>query len=172
MYDVARRMCPPPPGSSPKPVWAQRGVTSSGNTALRALALKVIAQYQGRDVGAEAVATAAARSYADLARVVAPLIGHVGVDSLTGRALHLAGRDYPCLAGAREQDRADDPFGRVVACLKQEDPGVAADAAATVFATVIALLGAFIGEALTGRLLRKAWPDALSGVAVEERNKP
>ena len=72
-------------------------MTALGNAALRQLALKVLAQHAGSAAGAEALAAAARRAYDDLARVSAPLIGQVGVDALTGRALHLAQREYPWL---------------------------------------------------------------------------
>ena len=68
-----------------------------GQAAQRELALKVVAQHAGPAAGAEAIAAAARRAYDDLARVVAPIIGQVGFETLTARALHLARQDYPCL---------------------------------------------------------------------------
>jgi hypothetical protein len=53
--------------------------------------------------------------------------------------------------------------------LERQDPAVATEAAATVFATFTGLLVTFIGEPLTARLLRKAWPDALSDAIAEEK---
>ena len=82
-------------------------MTALGNAALRQLALKVLAQHAGSAAGAEALAAAAHRAYDDLARVSAPLIGQVGVDALTGRALHLAQREYPWLVHTREPEQAD-----------------------------------------------------------------
>ena len=65
------------------------GMTALGHAARRQLALKVLAQHAGPAAGTEALAAAAHRAYDDLVRVSAPLIGQVGVDALTGRALHL-----------------------------------------------------------------------------------
>jgi hypothetical protein len=143
-------------------------MTALGNAALRQLALKVLAQHAGPAAGAEALAAAAHRAYEDLARVSAPLIGQVGVDALTGRALHLAQRDYPWLVDAHAPDQAAGPFTRVLVNLERQDPAVATEAAGAVFATFTGLLVTFIGEPLTARLLRKAWPDAFFDASTGE----
>ena len=137
-------------------------MTPLGHAALRQLALKVLAQHAGPAAGAEALAAAARRAYDDLARVSAPLIGQVGVDALTGRALHLAQREYAWLVPAREPEEGAGPFAQVIVCLEQQDPAVATEAAGAVFATFTGLLVTFIGEPLTTGLLRKAWPTAFS----------
>jgi hypothetical protein len=155
-------------GGPTAPARSPRGAAPSGNTALRELALKVIAQYAGPGAGPEALAAAAGRIYDDLDRVVSPLIGHLGVDSLTGRALHLTALEYPCVVTKREPDQADRPFAQVLACLQQQDAADATAAAAAVLATFTGLLGNFIGEPLTARLLRKAWPDAFSDTTTKE----
>ena len=89
-------------------------MTALGHAALRQLALKVLAQHAGPAAGTEALAAAARRAYDDLARVSAPLIGQVGVDALTGRALHLARREYPWLVDTREPEQAEGPFAQVI----------------------------------------------------------
>jgi hypothetical protein len=139
-----------------------------GHSALRQLALNVLAQYAGPAASAEALSAAAKRAYDDLARVSAPLIGDVGVDALTGRAVHLAQRDYPWLVRTREPEQAEGPFAQVIVALERQDPAVAIEAAGAVFATFTGLLVTFIGEPLTARLLRKAWPDAFSTATIEE----
>jgi len=149
-------------------------MTTLGPAALRQIALKVLAQHAGLATGAEALAAAARRAYDDLARVSAPLIGQVGVDALTGRAVHLARREYPWLLDTREStpEHVEDPFAQVIACLKRQDPVVATEAAGAVFATFAGLLVTFIGEPLTAGLLRNAWPDtfpdAFSDASTEE----
>jgi hypothetical protein len=116
------------------------------------------------------VAAATGRAYDDLVRVVAPLIGFVGVESLTARALHLARRSYPWLPVTLSgPDEAGRPFTQVTACLVKQDPATATDAAGEIFATFTGLLGAFIGEPLAARLLRKAWPDAASDGSTQEK---
>jgi hypothetical protein len=135
--------------------------------AMRQMALRVLMHQAGPDADAAALAAATRRAYDDLARVVAPLIGQVGVDSLTGRAVHLAQREYPWLVQTREPEQAGGPFAQVLICLERQDPVVATEAAGAVFGTFTGLLVTFIGEPLTARLLRKAWPDAFSGASTE-----
>jgi hypothetical protein len=143
-------------------------MTVHENADLRRLALKVLAHHAGPDAGSEAFAAAAHRAYDDLVRVAAPLIGQVGVDALTGRALHLAQQEYPWLVHGREPEQSEGPFAQVIVSLKRQDPAVATEATGAVFATLAGLLVNFIGESLTTQLLRKAWPDAFSATSTEE----
>ena len=55
---------------------------------------RVLSRHAGAAVDATAVAAAASRAYDDLAQVLAPVIGDVGVAVMTDRALHLAAREY------------------------------------------------------------------------------
>ena len=143
-------------------------MTSLEAAALRQLALKVLAQRAGSAAGAEAVAAAARHAYDDLAHVAIPLIGQVGVDALTGRAFRLAQREYSWLVDAREPEQADEPFAQVIVSLERQDPAIATEGAAAVFATFAGLLITFIGEPLTTGLLRKAWPKVFSDAHTEE----
>jgi hypothetical protein len=143
-------------------------MTTLGDAALRQLALNVLAQHAGSAAGAEALAAAARRAYDDLAEVSAPLIGQVGVDALTGRALYLARQEYSWLVDAREPDHTHEPFAQVITSLERQNPAVATEGAAAVFAIFAGLLVTFIGEPLTAGLLRKAWPKAFSDAHTEE----
>ena len=157
-------------------------MTALGHAALRQLALKVLAQHAGSAARAEAIAAAAQRAYDDLARVSAPLIGQVGVDALTARALHLAQRQYPQLVQTRDRtpactegtpgtpppEQREGPLAEFIFCLERQDPAVATEAAGAVFATFTGLLVTFIGEPLTTHLLRSAWPDAFSDAGTKE----
>jgi hypothetical protein len=143
-------------------------VTALENPALRQLALKALTQRVGSAAGSAALAAAAQRAYDDLAQVSAPLIGQVGVDALTGRTLYLAQRKYPWLIHTREPDQWKGPFAQIVFCLERQDPAIATEAAGAVLATLTGLLVTFIGEPLTTRLLRKAWPDAFSDASIQE----
>jgi hypothetical protein len=136
--------------------------------ALRQLALTVLAQRSGSGEAAEGLAAAARRAYDELARVSTPLIGPVGVDALIARALHLAQQEHPWLAAAPESGPANEPFAQVIASLDRQNPAVATEGTAAVFATFAGLLVTFIGEALTTSLLRKAWPDAFVDAAGKE----
>src|SRR5512132_490500 len=106
-------------------------MTALENAALRQLALRVLAQHAGSAPGTEALVAAVRRAYDDLARVSAPLIGQVGVDALTGRALHLAQRAHPSLVlvQTREPEQWKGPFAQMIFCLEQQDPAIATEAA-------------------------------------------
>ncbi|MDP2321249.1 MAG: hypothetical protein Q8O42_18145 [Acidobacteriota bacterium] len=134
----------------------------TGKADLHQVALAALAGPTGEVLGPDALAAAAARTYADLVRVSAPLIGHAGVSALTGRAVHLAQREHPLLGRHGEPPGAERTFDDVMACLKGQDPAAATDAAAAVFTSFFGLLVDFIGEPLTASLLRKAWPHAVA----------
>jgi hypothetical protein len=138
------------------------------NATLQQLAVRVLAQHAGSAPGTEALVAAVRRAYDDLARVSAPLIGQVGVDALTGRALHLAQRAHPWLVHTRAPEQWKGPFDQIIFCLEQQDPAVATEAAGAVFGTLTELLVSFIGEPLTVGLLRQAWPDAFDDARTEE----
>ncbi len=141
-------------------------MTSPETTVLRKVAMSVLTRRGGSGADAAAVAATAARAYDDLATVLVPLIGQVGVDALTGRAFHMVQREYPW--GEAQKEQSAGPFGQVSLWLERQDPALATDAAAAMLATFAGLLAAFIGEPLTTRFLRKAWPDAFSDTRSEE----
>jgi len=144
-------------------------MTAPGDTALRRLVVAVITQYAGPDADGEALAAAARRAYEDLARVSTPLIGAMGLDALTARAVHLAGREHLWLADTREPGPTDGAFGAVVIRVRQRgDPEAAVDGAAAVLVRLGGLLVALIGQGLTWRLLRQAWPPGLPGEHEQE----
>lgn len=134
----------------------------------RRLARRALARHAGLAVDTTAVAAAADRAYDDLTRVLAPVIGDVGVAAMTDRALHLATREYPWLPSS-EPGAPDTRFTTVVDALKQQgDPAVAAEAGAAVFEAILGLLATFIGEPLAARLVQQAWPDAVASADTEE----
>ena len=141
---------------------SSRDTTPPGHAALRQLAVKVLTQHSGSTEGAEALATAARRAYDELSHVSTPLIGQVGVDALTARALHLAKREYPWLVDTSESEHTNEPLAQVLVNLGRQNPTIALEGIAAVFATFAGLLVTFIGEPLTTSLLRKAWPAAFS----------
>ncbi|HEX7706841.1 MAG TPA: hypothetical protein VF701_10335 [Thermoanaerobaculia bacterium] len=139
-------------------------MTSSETTVLRQRVVRVITHRVGASTGANSVAAAARLTHDDLTAVFAPLISSAGVDALWGRAFDLAQREYP--ADDRRDDdssAADEPFAQASLWLARQDPSVATEAAAAMFATFAELLAALIGEPLTTRYLEKAWPDGFSG---------
>ena len=138
--------------------------------ALRRLISRVLTHQAqaGSATGAAAVAAAARGAYDDLSRVLVPLIGQVGTESLAARAVHLAQREYPWLAKPRDPKHAQGPFTHVSVSLEHQDAALAAEGAAAVLAAFTGLLVTFIGEPLTTRLMRKAWPDGFSDAGAKE----
>lgn len=145
-------------------------MTDRGSEARRRrLARQALASRTGPAVDALAVATAAKRAYDDLAQVLAPVIGDVGVAAMTGRALYLTTREYAWLPSRTSGPADDTTLTQVIEVLKQQDdPAVAAEAAAAVLAAITGLLATFIGEPLAARLVQQAWPDAVSSADTEE----
>jgi len=143
-------------------------MTAMELAALRPLVSRVLTHHAGADGDSAAVAAAARRAYDDLARVLTPLIGQVGIDALSARAVHLAQREYPWLAPAGEPEPAGGPFGQHDRSLERQDPALATEAAAAVLTVFTGLLVTFIGEPLTTGLLRKAWPGGFSDAGAEE----
>ena len=127
-----------------------------------------LGQQAGPAADAAAVAAAAQRLYDDLVRVAVPLIGQVGVDALTGRTLYLAQQQFTWLAQTREPSQWTGALAQIVFGLERQEPAVAREAAAAVFAILTGLLVTFVGEPLTAGLLRKAWPDAFTDAPTEE----
>lgn len=140
-------------------------MTSPETTALQNVVASAITRRAGSGADATAVAAASRRAYDDVAAVLVPLISQAGLDALVARAFHLAQLDYPSDHAGEEQ--AAEPFGQVSLWLERQDPPMASDAAAAMFARFAAMLATLIGEPLTTRYLRKAWPDGFADTRPE-----
>lgn len=140
---------------------------TTGET-LRPALRRVLTKDAGTSADAQAVAAAALRAYERLAHGLAPLIGEAGINAVCARSVYLTQRDFSWLAPARSAEPRDAPFTHVRASLERQDPAVATDGAIAVLATFAELLASFIGDSLTTRLLREAWPDGFSDDATEE----
>jgi hypothetical protein len=117
---------------------------------------RLLAQEVGSSKDAPAIALAARRLCERFAQQLTPIIGYAGVSAICLRTLHLVRRQFPSLALIPAPN--DGPFARVQESLQALEPGVASDAAIAVLTTASNLLDSFIGEGLTTRLLRGAWP--------------
>ena len=106
--------------------------------------------------------------YDTLAGQLALLIGDGGVRALTARSLHLVQRDFPWLAEAQETKTSQSPFAQLGFSLERQEPAVAAEGAAAALATLGGLLETLIGEALTMRVVRAAWPSAFPDQTQQE----
>jgi hypothetical protein len=88
---------------------------------------------------------------------LARFAGPDGFASLLRRALVLARAEVPALQSVEAKaDGSIEGFERVAA--QVGDGG--ADAAVAIIAHLLGLLVTFVGESLTLRLVRDAWPDA------------
>jgi hypothetical protein len=146
-----------------------RGITPPEIADLPHLAQRVLMQRAGPDAAdAAAVAAASRRAFDELVHVLAPLIGAVGIDALAARTLHLAQQVYPWLAKTPDLEQSAGLFIHLGSSLEQQDPALAAEAAAAVLGTFTGLLVRLIGEPLAARLMRQAWPDGFSNAGTEE----
>jgi len=131
--------------------------------AIRAfLASEVGLQADATSIGAAAIALCGR-----LSDQLVPLVGEVGVSALFARSLHLAKSEFPWLALSRDAEPADPPFTQLRVCLGRQTPAVAIEAASAFIAIFCGLLTSLIGDTMTRRLLRDAWPtqffDEISG---------
>src|SRR6266568_6410696 len=106
------------------------GMTSPEDAALRQVAAEVLIHRAGPDADAAALAAAARRASDELARVLAPVMGRLGIDALAARAVHLVQREYPSLAAMHHPEQAEGLFSYFSFSRAQQDPAVCAEAAA------------------------------------------
>lgn len=129
---------------------------------------RMLAREAGKGANSPAIAAAARRLCERFAEQLTPLIGDAGVAAICARGLHLAQRNVPGLAPVRASAQGEAPFALLQLSLEQQEPAAATEAAVAVLATVGELLASFIGEGLSTRLLREAWPDDFAGDTTEE----
>ena len=128
---------------------------TSPEVTIERVVANAITRRGGSVADASAIAAAARSAYDDLAVVLVPLVSQTGVDALLARALHLTRRECRLEQVAEE---ASGPFGSIGPWLEQQKPTVARGVACTLLATFATLLATLIGEPLTTRYLRTAWP--------------
>jgi len=83
-----------------------------------------------------------------------PLLGVIGVGLLFARSAKLAQSEFAAFADVSVVEDST----KLRECLQAQDPAVATESAAALFATFFALLTTFIGERLTLQVVRRAWP--------------
>lgn len=123
--------------------------------------------HEGATGGAAARAqTAALRVYEKLYVQLAPLVGVAGVHLLFARSAKLAQGEF-----ARFADfSADEGATKLRERLQAQDPAVATESAAALFGNFFTLITSLIGERLTARMLRSAWP-TVDETAPREKDK-
>ena len=98
----------------------------------------------------------AVRIYETLRASLTRSIGPDGFTALLNRALALARADVPALKAVKA--KADGSLEGLQEILGEAE-NVGVDAAVAIIAHLLELLVTFIGEPLTRRLVREAWPD-------------
>jgi hypothetical protein len=92
-----------------------------------------------------------------LAKNLTVIIGHNGFKALLDRSMHAAGKKHLWLVTAEDSsDRLSSPES-LKAALSEQEPGEASQATALLFSTLLELLVALIGQALTLKLLSASW---------------
>jgi hypothetical protein len=125
--------------------------------AIQSLARRLIATEVARDPS-DGLVGAAVRACEKLRVPLGKLAGVAGFRSLMTRAMALATREVPWLDSV--QVRADGSLEEFDAARSQQGAAQGGEAGAVVVAQLLGLLVTFIGEPLTLRLVRDAWPDA------------
>lgn len=118
---------------------------------LPALAAEMIRQSPGP------IAETAIGMLLALSKNLTVIIGHNGFKALFDRSMHTAGKKYPWLVAA--EDSSDRLWGpeSLKAALCEQEPHEAGQATALLFSTLLDLLVALIGQALTLKLLSASW---------------
>lgn len=96
------------------------------------------------------------------------LLGSGGVSALIGRALHLAQRENPALAGVSASTERPACFVNLTESLAAKTDEEAAAAATTIVMQVLDLLVMLLGGELGMKPIRKLWPQATSVTEIDE----
>jgi hypothetical protein len=141
---------------------------STDDTFRRQMFANIGTQGSGAGANAEAVTEAAIRTWDEIARQLAPIIGEGGFRALSARALHLTRSTYPWLA-AQEAEQTSSPFTNLGVSLQRCGYSEARDASNALLVTFTELLATFIGQGLTTRLLRSVRADSSSKPAQDTK---
>jgi hypothetical protein len=118
--------------------------------------------------GGLAIGDAAERVCQKLLDRMSRLITPSGCRALLSRALHLVGADFAFLRGIEPGSLAQPYLEGIGRSAQSTDAGQVQRGIAALLGTLIELVALFIGEYLTGRLLREVWPD----LPVPEPSRP
>jgi hypothetical protein len=135
------------------------------------LARRLLAFEAAHDDSSDARADVAVQVIEELRLRLIRLAGVDGFRSLLSRALTLAKAEVPSLKMV--QVRADGSLEGFDGIGGSEATGAATQAGIVLVAHLLELLVTFIGEPLTLRLVRDAWPDAfMDGADLRTEEKP
>jgi hypothetical protein len=139
--------------------------------ALVELARRLVDHEAGTAPAAAAAAAAVAvdRICLHLREDLKDILGSGGVSALLGRALTLARRDHPLLAGAAVANEPAACFTGLAGALAQGSDEEAATAGTFLVAHLLGLLASLLGEDLAIQPARRLWPDvSFNAMEIEE----
>jgi hypothetical protein len=116
----------------------------------------------GSSTDANTVAAAAVASYEGLAQHVARIIGGAGVNAIFERSMYLTQKDFPWLSHQPHEGAVESPVQQLRLNLNGQDSSAVALAAEALTVNFADLLVALIGDQLTIRLFRDAWPEGFN----------
>lgn len=95
------------------------------------------------------------------------MLGSGGIAALLRRALHLAQREQPLLAGVAVNTESATCFTGLAESLASRTEAEASAAAITVLTHILDLLVTLLGEDLGMKPIRKLWPQATSAREID-----
>jgi hypothetical protein len=133
------------------------------SAAVDDLVRSVLRHEAGGARDAAALAAAVEGACQKLSGELETLVGRGGVAALTGRAVNLAAREFPFLAGVRPQADASPCFEALHESLRGRSPEEADAASVALLANLVGLLVDLLGEELGLRPVLNVWPNVLPG---------
>ena len=142
------------------------GLNMTAAPGMRDLARRLLTYEAGAAKTSEPIESPTLRVYEKLRQSLVEFVGVAGFQSLASRALTLATPEAPSLGAARvSSDGSLQGLGEIETQIDM-DKDRAGEGGIILIARLLGLLRIFLGEALTLRLLRNAWP----GEAFEDHN--
>ena len=118
----------------------------------------LIANEVGEPATSDAVAAGAARACEKVCLHLARIVGTTGIRALFDRSWTASRSEFPWLPSV-DGGSFEGRLSQLAGALTGQPPSEALEAAASLVATLVELLGRFIGDELTLRLLQELLPD-------------
>jgi hypothetical protein len=138
-------------------------VNQAPTTTIQRVARRIMTCATAGRSAPEDVANAIETTFKQLEKVVSSMVGEIGFRALMVRALHLTRAASPKHRQLPSEHAVSFPSEGWKGSVEQTGASAAIESAAGLFENVLSLLGSFIGEDLTFRLIRRAWPDLDEG---------
>ncbi|MGZ5970972.1 MAG: hypothetical protein ACXWP4_25050 [Polyangiales bacterium] len=116
---------------------------------------------------AEETVGAVIRCCETLERAISEVVGEMGFRAMLTRCLRRTKKAYPSLPVLGSGDRSTF-YEPLWICLRQQEPALIAEICVALLAGFFDLLSTLIGDELTLRIFRDAWPDAFSSSPAEK----